>query len=311
MGGTKILAAIMHPTEGLVAKKKMATNTSDGDVDYAESIGTLISELVDENEISKEDIRAVCLGVPGSVNIDTGVIGVAPNLGLKNYNIKDELQKYIDYPILIENDVNIGALGIQYAGIAKEKKNVLVVFIGTGIGGGIILNGKLYRGTNFIAGEIGHMPVVDDGPVCGCGNYGCFEALASRTSIVRDITKEIKDGKNSELSSYVKKKKLIKSKALAAALRENDKVTVKTVKKACQVIGRTLAGVNNLLNLEMIVLGGGLIEAADDVMLPIIKESFIKNSMDETAKELELVATDLGDYAPLYGGLALAAEMLP
>jgi len=187
---------------------------------------------------------------------------------------------------------------------------MLAVFIGTGIGGGLIFNEKIYRGSNFVAGEIGHINVVKDGFLCGCGKKGCFETVASRTAIVRNIIKDIKSGKRSILSKSVKAKERIKSKALFQAIDRNDPVSVKRLNEACEIIGRTLAGISNLLNVDMIVLGGGVIEAMSKHMLPEIKKSFYKNVMKDAAIGLRIVSSKLADDAALYGGLALAKEFL-
>jgi len=187
---------------------------------------------------------------------------------------------------------------------------MLAVFIGTGIGGGLILNEKLYRGSSYVAGEIGHIIVEKNGPLCNCGNRGCFEAVASRTAIVKAILKDIKAGKRSVLKKYAKSKERIKSKALAQAVAENDPVVVKRLSEACDIIGTVLASIANLLNVDMIVLGGGVVEAMGNFMLPKIKESFSKYVMKDSTKGLKIVVSHLADDAALYGGIALAEEFL-
>jgi len=184
------------------------------------------------------------------------------------------------------------------------------VFIGTGIGGAILIDGKIYRGSNYVAGEIGHMIIEKDGPLCGCGKRGCFEAVASRSAIAKNILKDIKSGKKSILSKLVKSGDRIKSGALAKAIREDDKVVVKHISQACETIGRVLAGVSNLMNFDMIVLGGGLIEALEHFMLPKIKASFNENVMADSGKGLRIVPARLGDEAAIFGGISLAEEFL-
>ena len=308
MGGTKILAAAINSKEGIITRVKKETPGSKGK--YIQSLAEIIDAVIEELHLGKSNIKAVCLGVPGSVNPLTGTIGLAPNLGLKNFNIGEKLRKFISYPVLIENDVNLGALGIKKFGVGKNAKNMLAAFIGTGIGGGLIFNEKIYRGSNFIAGEVGHIVVEKDGPLCGCGNRGCIEAVASRTAIVRNIEKDIKSGRKSILSADLKNKQRIKSKALALAVRQKDPVAVGRVREASEKIGVMLAGIANLLNVDMIVLGGGVIEAMGNSMLPWIKKSFHKNVMMGSEKGLKIVASKLGDDAALYGGIPLAEEFL-
>jgi glucokinase len=308
MGGTKILAAAINSKEGIITRVKKETPGSKEK--YIQSLAEIIDAVIEELHLGKSNIKAVCLGVPGSVNPLTGTIGLAPNLGLKNFNIGEKLRKFISYPVLIENDVNLGALGIKKFGVGKNAKNMLAAFIGTGIGGGLIFNEKIYRGSNFIAGEIGHIVVEKDGPLCGCGNRGCIEAVASRTAIVRNIEKDIKSGRKSILSADLKNKQRIKSKALALAVRQKDPVAVGRVREASEKIGVMLAGIANLLNVDMIVLGGGVIEAMGNSMLPWIKKSFHKNVMMGSEKGLKIVTSKLGDDAALYGGIPLAEEFL-
>ena len=308
MGGTKILAAAINSREGIITRVKKETPGSKGK--YIQSLAEIVDAVIEELHLGKSNIKAVCLGVPGSVNPLTGIIGLAPNLGLKNFNIGEKLRKFISYPVLIENDVNLGALGIKKFGVGKNAKNMLAAFIGTGIGGGLIFNEKIYRGSNFIAGEIGHIVVEKNGPLCGCGNRGCIEAVASRTAIVRNIEKDIKSGRKSILSADLKNKQRIKSKALALAVRQKDPVAVGRVREASEKIGVMLAGIANLLNVDMIVLGGGVIEAMGNSMLPWIKKSFHKNVMMGSEKGLKIVTSKLGDDAALYGGIPLAEEFL-
>lgn len=311
MGGTKILGALVNSKEGIAATTKKSTKVTKGKPGYPLALHETVQKLIAENGIKESQIKAICLGVPGFVDPPSGVIGMAPNLGLKNYHIKKELQKYTKLPVIIENDVNLAALGVLHFDKAKGKKNVLVVYVGTGIGGGLIFNGSVYRGAHNFAGEIGHITYDVTGPVCGCGKKGCFEAFASRTAMVRDIVNDIKKNKKrSLLSKQVKDGIQIKSKILSQALEAEDKVAVKHVSNACHIIGKVLADLNNLLNLEMIVLGGGAIEAGHKFMMPLIRESFKQYSLPFVGSHVKVVNSALGDDAALLGGIPLAHEFL-
>jgi len=310
VGGTKKLAAVVNSTDGIISRLKKQTPEAPTHESFSGSLDELTNEVIQLSGIQPEQVASIAVGIPGSVNMETGIIGMAPNLGLKNYSVQEHLNNRLPYPVLIENDVNLAAAGELAFGAAKGKQNVLVVFVGTGIGGGLILNNKLYRGSGWVAGEIGHINVHEKGPKCGCGRIGCFEALASRTAVVRQITAEIKKGKQSVLKERTEKNKDIKSKAIARALEAGDKLTVKVINQACKTIGRTLAGINNLLNLELIILGGGLMEASESYMLPKINETFYKYSIGDAAKCVSLVGTNLRDDAAIYGGITLTEELL-
>jgi len=311
MGGTKILASVINSKKGIIARQKKPTNVNEGTQTYVKDIADLVKKVVASSKLKNQNIAAVCLGVPGSVNPHTGLIGLAPNLGIKNFNMKKPLEKLLPFPVLMENDVNLGALGIKVYGVGKKSVNMLALFIGTGIGGGIILNGKIYRGGGFVAGEIGHMLVQKNGPLCGCGKKGCFEALASRTAIVKNITNDIKRlKKKSLLTDLIKSNERIKSGSLRTAIENGDKVVTSRITEACVTIGDVLGSVANLMNFDMIVLGGGVIEALEDFMMPIIKKEFNNHVLEASAKKIKIIASRLGDDAAIYGGLVLAEEFI-
>jgi len=309
MGGTKILGAAVGK-EKILYRTKRSTIFRKNQNDYVTDLKEIIDKILSSSKLKKKDAKAICIGIPGSLNPFSGKIGFAPNLGIKNFDLRKKLSKHYSIPILIENDVNVGALGVKNHGAGKNAKNILVVFVGTGIGAALVFERKLYRGSNFVAGEIGHFHVLDNGPKCNCGREGCFEAVASRTAIERNIVEDINSGKRSILIEKVKEKEKIKSKILANAIKHNDKVAVTRVSEACAVIGKTLASINNLLNLDMIVLGGGVVEALHGFMIPKIKSSFKIFSLEDAAKGLKILPSTLGDDAALMGGVVLAEEVL-
>lgn len=310
MGGTKMLASVLNTKKGIIAKEKKPTNVEAGTAVYIKELVELIKSVIVQAAIKPNQVIAVALGVPGSVNPVTGNIGLAPNLGLKDFNIRKALHRKIKYPVLIENDVNLAALGIKYFGVGKDGKNILVVSVGTGIGGGVIINNRIYRGSNFVAGEIGHIPVLKNGPVCGCGRKGCFEAVASRTAIVKKIIADIKNGRRSVLKDFVRTGKKIKSGTLKTAVEKKDKVVLKRLTEAGETIGVVLSGLANLMNFDMIVLAGGLIEALDKFMMPVIKKSFNDHVLKDSAKGLKILPSKLADDAAIFGGIALVEEHL-
>jgi glucokinase len=310
MGGTKILGCALNSEEGIVYRIKRPTEVGENPALYIKHLTEVIMQTAEGVNIEKNNVKAVCLGVPGSVNPYSGRIGLAPNLGLKNFFIKEKLEKRIPFPVLIENDVNLGALGIKRFGVGKEAKNLIAVFVGTGIGGGLIIDDKIYRGSSFAAGEIGHMIIEEGGPLCGCGNKGCFEAVASRTAIAKNIVNDLKNDKKSFLKKISKSGEKIKSKSLAEAIKRNDKIVVKHISNASHTIGLVLANVANLLNFDMVVLGGGLIEALDYYMIPAIRNSFKKYALKDIAKGVKILPSKLGDDAAIFGGIPLAEEFL-
>ncbi len=309
LGGTKILSALLNGKNEIVGKVKQPTDSSKGAGFIVECIVESINKLFKKYELNDKDIKAISMGVPGTVNPISGLLSNAPNLGIKNFNIKGELQKSFDIPVLLENDVNLAALGIKKYEFNDEVNNMLVVFIGTGIGGALLFNGNMYRGSNFFAGEIGHMFVDGSGSLSSNKKAQAFEDLASRTAIVNKIKKGLANGKESNILEFVKGDK-IKSSALAKSVLSGDTLVVKEIKRGAKIIGSVLGSITTLLNIDTIVLGGGLVEAMGEFILDEVKKSFKKVVLPEPGKEVKIVTTHLGDDAPLYGGIALAEEFL-
>lgn len=320
LGGTKILSALLNceskvhqnlvEKNEILSRLKIPTDIKKGTDGIVNSVLESISQLITESSLTEKKIKAVCLGVPGTVNPYTGIISNAPNLGIRNFNIKEVLSKHVSMPVLVENDVNLAGLGIKKFEFNDKVKNMMVVFIGTGIGSALFFDGKLYRGSSFYAGEIGHILVNQKGTFSTKNNTSTFELTASRTAIVKAIKKELKKGKKSLLNEFNSPKKALKSKNLAYAIEKNDPLAVKYITKASTAIGTVLGSITTFLNLDTIVLGGGVIEAMHKFILPKVKDAFEKAVLPEPGKNVKIVATKLGDDAPLYGGIALTEEFL-
>jgi glucokinase len=193
--------------------------------------------------------------------------------------------------------------------LKSKPKDVVGIFIGTGIGGGLVINGELYRGFNHTAGEIGHMVVDVDGPKCGCGNKGCFEALASRTAIFQQIKTAVKNGQKTILTDMLGDDlEDLRSGDLRKAIRRGDKFVDHIVEEAAEYTGIAVANLINILNPEAVVLGGGVIEALADEMLSIITEVARDHILAGTSKDVEIIASKLGDNAGITGGAVLARQ---
>jgi len=307
-GGTKILSALLSNNQ-IIQREKTPTEISHGPKGIVADIASSIKALLAKGAMAEKDISAIALGVPGTVNPESGIISVAPNLGIKNYNIKESLQSYFSIPVIIENDVNLAGLGIKKFEFKNSVNNMLIVFVGTGIGSSLFFNGQIYRGSSFYAGEIGHMKTDGFGNLSGNSSV-TFEETASRTAIVKNIITKINNGSSSRLSKHLRKGKKIKSSALAKSIYCNDELVINEMGKACSVIGRVLGSITTLLNLDTIVLGGGVVEAAGDFMLDRITNSFKEAVLPGPGEAVKIVVTNLGDDAPLYGGVALAEEFI-
>ena len=312
MGGTKILAAVVNAEGDILGTAKIPTKADKGAAVVIDRIASCIQKAVDKSRVARASIQAVGIGAPGPLDPGTGIVLFAPNLGWTDVPLKTELENRVGLPTFVDNDVNVGTLGEHAFGAGKGISTLVGIFVGTGIGGGIIMDGELFHGASQTAGEIGHIIVKAGGPRCGCGTRGCLEALASRTAITRQLQKAIvKKGKKSILPELTGGDlKLIRSGALAKALRSNDKLTMKVFKKATKYLGVGIASIVNFLNPEMIVLGGGVVEALDDSFLDDIAAVVAAYSLPNTLSGVRIVKAQLGDDAGILGAAALARQRL-
>jgi glucokinase len=308
LGGTKILAGVFKNPQECIGTAKLSTKSQRGVEAVIERIARCIQDAVDEADLSLKQVAGVGIGAPGAVDFASGTVIFAPNLeGWKDVSLRKDLEKRLGVPVFVENDCNISALGVYVAELKSKPKNMVGIFVGTGLGGGIIINGDLYSGFNHTAGEIGHMVLDVNGPKCGCGNKGCFEALASRTAIFQQIKAGIKDGQKTLLTEMLGNDLAdLRSGDLRKAIRRGDKFVDKIVEGAAEYIGIGIANLVNILGPEVVVVGGGVLEALADEMMSVIIETAQDYAMPGTMKDVEIVASKLGDSAGITGGAVLA-----
>ena len=308
MGGTKILAGVFKHSLECVGSSKLSTKSQRGVEAVIERVARCVRDAVDEADLSLKQVAGVGIGAPGAVDSIEGRVIFAPNLeGWKDVPLKKALEKHLGVPVFVENDCNIAVLGVHVAELKAKPRNLIGIFVGTGIGGGLILNGDLYGGYNHTAGEIGHMVLDISGPKCGCGNKGCFEALASRTAIFQQIKAGVKDGQKTLLTEILGADLSdLRSGDLRKAIRRGDKFVDKVVESAAEYIGIGIANLVNIFSPEVVVLGGGVLEALADEMMSVIVETAQDYAMPGTMKGVEIIASKLGDNAGITGGAVLA-----
>lgn len=311
LGGTKILAGVFDKRLNCLGRAKISTKSGRGPEAVIERVARCVKDAIDECDLELKQVAGLGIGAPGASDPSTGRVIFAPNLDWRDVPLKKELEKLLDVPVFIENDCNIQTLGVHGKEFKGKPRHLVGIFIGTGIGAGIIIDGKLYSGFNRTAGEIGHMVLEVAGPKCSCGNRGCFEALASRTAIFRQIETAAKEGQKTLLTEMTDGDLTeLRSGDLRKAIKRGDKFVEKIVEEAAQYTGIAVANVINLINPEIVVLGGGVMDALEDEMLAIIVETAHDNSMPGTDKGIEIVATRLGDDAGITGGAVLAKQSI-
>lgn len=306
LGGTKILAGVFNQDYECLARIKISTKPERGPAGVIDRVVRCVRDAVDESDLSLKDIRGIGIGAPGAVDAAEGRVIFAPNLSWKNVGLKQELERELSVPVFVENDCKLHTLGVYDAELQSKPQQVIGVFLGTGIGAGIVIDGKLFRGFNGAAGEIGHMVIDVDGPECGCGNRGCFEALASRRAIFRDIQAAVKAGQETVLVDMLGKNlDDMRSGDLRKAIRRGDAFVEKVIGQAAHYTGIAVGNLINLFNPGVIVLGGGIIEQLEREMLPIIEKVAREHALPGIDRGIEIRATRLGDDAGITGGAVL------
>lgn len=315
VGGTKILSCPLIFTGGgfkVIGEQKKKTKHRKGITEVIDRIVETVMGSLENAHLTVKDIRGIGLGLPGAVNSEEGVVLFAPNIEWKNVHLKEILEDELKVPCFMDNDVNMGTFGEILCGAGAGVRNAVGIFWGTGIGGGIIIDGKVMRGFNFTAGEVGHIKLQIDGPKCGCGGKGCLEALASRGAISTELLEAVKGVKKTKLKLDAEdiEAKLIRSGPLKDALLSGDKLVTGVLMKAAETVGVAVGSIINLLGPEMIIVGGGVIESMGAELMPVIREAAEKNSFPFAYKGVKIVEAKLGDYAVLVGAALFARDEL-
>ena len=307
LGGTKILAGLFDGELNCLGRAKLSTKSERGPEEVIERIARCVRDAVDECDLDLKQVKAAGIGAPGTIDAGNGRVLFAPNLKWEDVPLKKALEKALGLPVFVENDANAAMLGVYETELSSKPRHVIGIFLGTGIGGGIILDGKLYSGFTGTAGEIGHMVIQVGGPKCNCGNQGCFEALASRTAIFRRLTEAVAAGKKTILTeSLGPDLKDLRSGDLRKAIKKGDKLVENIVEEAAEYTGIAVANLINLFNPEVVVLGGGVIDALGDEMMAIILETAQDYGMSGAMKGVDIVASKRGDDAGIVGAAVLA-----
>jgi glucokinase len=314
LGATKIVSAawaVSAEKEKLgspIAQVKDKTPRTGKAKDIVAAITGIVREVAESASGDHRACAGLGVAVPGPLDRERGVVRYTPNLGLEDYPLAAELSQALGMPVRLENDVQAGVLGELVAGALRGFQNAVGIFIGTGIGGGIVLDGKLYRGSTGSAGEIGHMILLEGGPLCGCGNYGCLEALASRTAMAKDALALAASGKApAMLEAAGTDFRKYRSSAIEEALDGEDEAVGRVVDRAGFWLGVAFANVVNLLNPEAIVVGGGVTARFGKRLVKAAGESMEARLMPGLAASVRILLSELGDLA-VPAGAAIAAR---
>lgn len=305
LGGTKVSGAVSDKNGNILYMKTIDTLASEGSDNVMARIIWLINHVLGEHNISKEDVIGIGIASPGPLNSEEGIIIETPNLPFKNFPLKNTIENATGIKTYIDNDANAAALGESLFGAGKGVENLIYITVSTGIGGGIVINKKLYRGKTGNAGELGHMTVEPHGPRCNCGNYGCLEVMASGTAIARVAREKLKHSENlknenSLLLSFEK----ISSKEVFECASRGDKLALEVVDYTTNYLGIGIASLINIFDPEMVVIGGG-VSKVGDILFNRLRKIALERSFNIMSSTVKIVPASLGTDAGLVGALAI------
>ena len=302
LGGTTVKMGLFLSSGELLHTWEIPTRTEKGGKYILGDIADSVIETLREREISKDDVEGIGIGVPGPVGAD-GTVFKCVNLGWGVFNVADRLQELTGLKVKAGNDANVAALGEMWQGGGKGCHSIVMITLGTGIGGGIILNGEILSGTNGAAGEVGQSPVGDDETErCGCGKRGCLEQYGSATGIVRVAKRYLKAH---DEPSILRQYDDFTAKEVCDAAKENDAIAIEILDLVGKTLGKALACISCVVNTEAFVIGGGVSRAGSVLLDPI--EKYFKEYAFHASRDTEFKLATLGNNAGIYGGAKMIA----
>ncbi|WP_294663316.1 ROK family protein [uncultured Fusobacterium sp.] len=305
LGGTNTKIGLLNIEGDILKSSIIKTLSSEGVDKTMERIWSVIQELAKETDVNIENVKGIGMGIPGPVE-DQSIVAFFANFPWgTNVNVKEKLEKITGIETKLDNDANIIALGEAKYGAAKGSKSSVTVALGTGIGGGIYVNGMLISGFKGAGGEIGHMKIVKDGRVCGCGQKGCFEAYASATGLIREAVSRLTVNKQNLLYTMIEGNIAgLEAKDIFDAAKEGDVFSLDLVDYEAEYLAMGIANILNIINPETIVLGGG-VALAGDILLDPLRKKLEKYALPVTLEDLKIVQGILGNEAGIKGAVGL------
>ena len=305
LGGTNIVAGVVDEEYNIIAKASTKTNCPRPEKEIADDMARMALEAVKNANLTIDQIEWIGVGTPGIANSETGIIEYSNNLGFKDTPMVKYIQETIDKPVFIENDANAAAYGEFVAGAAKGAKNAVCITLGTGVGGGIIIDGKIYSGSNFAGAEIGHTVIEVDGAQCSCGRKGCFEAYSSATGLIRMTKEAIAEHPDCIMAQSEKEKGKVTARTSFDCMRAGDKYAKAVVDKYIKYLAAGITNTINIFQPDILCIGGGVCNEGDPLLLPmkelVAKEVYTRNS----PKNTEIVIAKLGNDAGIIGAAFL------
>lgn len=307
LGGTNIACGLVDENGHIVFKDSVETKAQRDYKEIIADMAKLALKICEKAQIGLDKVKGVGIGSPGTIDSKNGKVVYTNNLNFKDVPVRTELQKYIDLPVYISNDANCAALGETVTGAAKGYKNVILITLGTGVGGGVIIDGKIYEGNYSAGAELGHSVIVVDGERCTCGRKGCWECYSSATALIRQTKKAISENKESIMLAAVDGDiEKVNGRTAFDASRKGDATAVKVVENYIKYLGEGITNLNNIFRSEIIIVGGGICNEGDYLLNPV-REYVNKNSYaGDLVAATPIVKALLGNDAGIIGAAMLA-----
>ena len=309
LGGTKIYSLVADSEGHVLGEDRRPTNAALGVDSVVERIVASVRAALEKADLELADVSGLGISTPGPCDPARGLVTEAPNLGWINVPLVELVGKKVGIPTLLENDAAAAAYGEMRFGAARGKQHVLYVTLGTGIGGGIIIDGRIYRGASGAAGEVGHLVLEPDGVLCNCGARGCLEALASGSAIARDARKAIAEGRSAIMAGLVSDRGVTSEIVLEAAQR-GDTVAEEIIQRAGRYLGLGLVGLLNTFNPEALILGGGLVGLGDLYLDPAFAGAR-ECGFEQILNDVTMTTAELGGRSGALGAAALVTDRQP
>lgn len=308
LGGTNIVAGVVDEECKIIAKASCKTAVPRPESEICDSMAEVAKKAVEKAKLTMDDIESVGIGVPGAVNPKTGVIEYSANLFFHNWEVVEMMEERLGKKVNIENDANAAALGEYLAGSAKGAKNAVAITLGTGVGGGIIINGKIYSGSNYAGAELGHMVIVKDGKECACGRRGCWEAYASATGLI-NLTKQRILSEKLEFSYMLKlcdgDINKVNGRTAFDAMRDGDPTAKAVVEEYISYLSCGLVNIINIFQPDVLCIGGGISNEGEALLGPV--RSYIERERytKHNDKQTMICTCTLGNDAGIIGAAYL------
>jgi glucokinase len=311
LGGTKILTAVANAEGNMLARDHSITPAREGPPAVIQSILESASRALEQAQITAADLAAIGVGAPGLSNPETGILFTSPNLpDWKDVPLRDIIERELGKKTFLINDANAAALGELFFGAGRGAKDFIYITLSTGIGGGIIIDGKIYTGSIGTAGELGHMTIDDKGPLCKCGNRGCWETLASGTALARDARQRIEEGSKTSILDYADGDPAkVTAEVIHQAAREGDRLAKECIISTGYYVGVGLANLVNIFNPEVIVIGGGLSNIGDMLLEPAFEEAR-RRAFQPSYQAVRFARAELGRNSGVLGAAAFALQKM-